>query len=347
MIDGKVLVTGSNGQLASCIKDVINSITHNNSDKYIFTTRKEFDTTNYEMMEEYIKSNQDIKVIINCAAYTDVKGAETDEGFQRAMDINCDGVKNLAHLCNKYDIFLIHIGTDYMYGLNVVDYTHPIVEEKVQWLFSDDWFMKYYGDKANYNRYGYSKAMGIHELFKEFKYEKNDKKLKFVVIVVSWLYSYNGKNFVKSIREKLKTDEEINVVYTQVGSPTYALDLANYIVDVIENDNCVFIDNPYDYNVATTMSSNYWHIINFANLGVASWYDMAKKVEDFYCLHNDKIQPITSFSDGVMRLRYSVLDTSKLLKRKNNKEYVRHWLDALDSCLHMIRRKELDENEKE
>ena len=315
----KILVTGSNGQLGQCLKDVVNW--SSSKENYLFTTREEFDIGNVQMMKNYLNEHNDIKIIINCAAYTDVKGAETEEGFKTAMFVNSECVKNLAKICKEHDIFLIHFGTDYMYDYYKT--SAPISEDTIhtsQWEFRDEFFWKYY--YANKNKYGYSKCSGIHEIFKQYRFLKNKK---FVVIVVSWLYSPYGKNFVKTIRERLKLKETTKVVYTQIGSPTYAIDLAKYIVDVIENDNCNFNRN----------------IINFSNLGVASWYDIAKKVEDIFSLDDKKVLPILETNDNVLRPKYSVLDTSRLLKYKGDKTYVRHWLNALDECCRIIRHNEI------
>lgn len=332
----KILITGSNGQLGQCLHSSVywNTRYGCNPENYLFTTREEFDIGNIDMMRNYLTEHNDVKIIINCAAYTNVKAAETEEGFKQAIFVNCECVKNLARLCNEFNIFLIHFGTDYMYDYQ--DMYEPINEEKIQWSYRDDFFYKYYSVK---NKYGYSKCAGIHEIFNEFKYDINCKKPKFVIIVVSWLYSIYGKNFVKTIRERMKLEEKTEVVYTQVGSPTYAQDLADYVIDVIENDDCEFIKNENNYNVRKT--DNYWHIINFANLGVASWYDIAKKVEDIFSIDNKKVLPILKIDDDVVRPKYSVLDTNKLIKRKGDKPYIRHWLDALDDCCRTIRHYEI------
>ena len=330
----KVLITGSNGQLGTCFKDVVwikNSIYENCKYEYVFTTRKDFDISNKDMMRKYLSENKDIKIIINCAAYTDVKGAETEEGFKEALFINCECVKNLGELCKEFDIFLIHFGTDYMYPTNY--YVNYPIKSKMLWEIGEDGFIKHY---KNPNKYGQTKCFGVHELFKTFyDKQKEFKAPKFVVIVVSWLYSAYGNNFVKTIREKLETEEEINVVYSQVGSPTYAKDLANYVLDVIENDDCEFFDEVNNIN-----KDKFNRIINFANLGVASWYDLAKSVEEVFSFE-DKVKPILLITnDKVYRPKYSVLNTQKICERKGDKTYVRHWKDALYECLGLIRNME-------
>lgn len=348
-MEDKVLVTGSNGQLGQCLKDVVSWVCKykNNTSKYIFTTREDFDITNTEMMRNYLNEHKDIKVIINCAAYTNVKGAESEEGFKQAILVNRNSVKELAHLCKEFDIFLIHFGTDYMYNTEII-YNHtPINESLINWKLSPEWFELYYHYKGEINKYGYSKLLGVYEIFNEFspKVDENCTKPKFIVIVVSWLYSQYGKNFVKTIRELVKQDKPIEVVYTQIGSPTYAMDLARYIIDVIENDDCCFVKSPderFSYNVFDLSRGSYFHLINFTNLGVASWYDIAKVIEDVFSLSIDKVKPRKLPLDNVFRPEYSVLDTGKLLKMKDA-EYVRHWLSALHECLSVIRLNEISE----
>ena len=114
-MEGKVLITGSNGQLGQCFKSVLYFA---DKPKYIFVTREDFDITNDKMMKNYLDEHKDIKIIINCAAYTDVKGAESEEGYKKAMLVNINAVKSLARLCKERDIFLIHFGTDYMLNLH-------------------------------------------------------------------------------------------------------------------------------------------------------------------------------------------------------------------------------------
>ena len=118
-MEGKVLVTGSNGQLGQCFKYISNYSFMCDASRYVFVTREDFDITNDKMMKNYLDKHNDIKIIINCAAYTDVKGAESEEGYKKAMLVNRNAVKSLARLCKERDIFLIHFGTDYMFNTDV------------------------------------------------------------------------------------------------------------------------------------------------------------------------------------------------------------------------------------
>lgn len=341
--EGKILITGSNGQLGQCIKYVVDT-TKINKDRYIFSTREDFDIGNKEMMRNYLQEHNDVKMIINCAAYTNVKDCETEEGFKKAMFVNCESVKNLANLCNEFGIFLIHFGTDYMYK---TEYNKPIDEDKIQWTYSDDYFIKYYGT-GNINKYGYSKLMGVHEIFKEmFPREEPHYEPKFLIIVVSWLFSEYGKNFVKTIRERLKLEEQTKVIYTQIGSPTYALDLAFFLFNIIEFfDGKFFNNDKYHYNLTTISKRYWWYILNYANTGVASWYDLAKVIEDYFYPYTDlgkeKIVPTDKPIDNVYRPPYSVLNLSKAYKltKENFNWELRHWNNALLDCCKKIAMKE-------
>lgn len=335
----KVLITGSKGQLGQCFKSLVGD-----NKNYIFTTRKEFDITNINMMRDYLKDNKDIDVIINCAAYTDVKKCETEDGYQLAKLINIEGVKNLATICNEFNIFLIHFGTDYIYDdkcsryffsnslINKqTDSNYPLNENVYNWRYFDEVFYEKFG--LNLNKYGYTKMVGIKQLFNKMIFD--EKKPNFIVIIVSWLFSEYGKNFVKTIYDKISKDRgsDLQVVNTQTGSPTYAMDLARFIIDVIENNNGEFIPNPNNiiYHSADAIR---WCLLNFTNLGCTTWFDFAKAIE--FCTEKqttNKILPRMMPFDDVKRPNYSVLDNTKLLTYYKNKNYVRHWLPALKETI--------------
>ena len=355
-MEGKVLVTGSNGQLGQCLKAVV-PLFGKRKESYIFTTRKEFDITNEEIMRNYLNENKDIKMIINCAAYTNVKEAETHEGFKQAMLINCTAVKNLAKLCNEFGIFLVHFGTDYMYRDRLyhilpngvtTDNCIPIEEDAIVWLLDDDFFNQYYGYEGMYdlNKYGCSKLYGVHEIFKEMFPKEKCYKPNFIILVVSWLYSEYGKNFVKTIRERMKLDEKTEVVYTQIGSPTYAMDLAYFILNIIENYNGEFITNPNNYDLSTVSNKYLYYILNFASTGVASWYDMAKIVESIYSVE-EKVVPTTKRFDNVHRPSYSVLNLSRAQQICDRCDWgLTYWQDSLFSCCRRLRSLELEERKE-
>jgi dTDP-4-dehydrorhamnose reductase len=315
-MEGKVLITGSNGQLGQCFKKVVKT------DNYIFTTREDFDICDKKMMRKYLKSHKDIKVIINCAAYTNV--AKAEEEREKADLINHQAVADLAELCKEFDIFLIHFGTDYMYDYTVAGCMmdrepRPITEKEYDFNEPEDTI--FYSDHGQFvNQYGLSKLRGVKKLF--------DIRPKFVVIVVSWLFSQYGKNFVKTIYEKIINKEQCSVVCTEIGSPTYGIDLAKYVLDEIEDNDCNNFINDKE------------HIINFSNLGSATWYDLAYAIEfsfKFEEYYRHKVLPTTKPYYKFIRPKYSVLDTTKLCASNMGKPYVRHWLLALEECLHEIR----------
>ena len=331
----KILITGSNGQLGQCFQEFVriykykfHNIDTFDDKKYIFTTRKEFDITNNEMMKKYLNEHLDIKVIINCAAYTNVKDAETEDGYEKAIAINSEGVKNLAHLCKEYDIFLIHFGTDYMYHSNLIKFNRPIDENTIIWNLFNKQYM--FGGKIN--KYGLSKLIGVSNIFKEM-YDENEKKTNFVVIVVSWLYSEFGNNFVKTMYKRIENHEHSDVVCTQLGSPTYGMDVAYYVIDMIENNDCCFIKGEPTSILDDTV--NYKHIINFSGLGIASWYDIAKAIEE-HVFGTNFVFPKKEPFDDIYRPSYSVLDTEKVCRLNRDKEYLSHWTYALKECVEKI-----------
>ena len=193
------LVTGSNGQLGK----TLNSITENNK-QFIYLDKDELDITKENKLQEVILKYK-IKSIVNCAAYTDVNRAETEK--EKAFEINSIAVLRLAKLAEKYNLRVIHISTDYVYGgLNKSE----ISEDEII-------------NPQNY--YGLSKSEGDNNIIKS----KSDS----IVIRTSWLYSQYGKNFVKNIIEKANDKDSINVVDDQFGCPTNAVDLAEAILKIL------------------------------------------------------------------------------------------------------------------
>ena len=193
------LVTGSNGQLGK----TLNSITENNK-QFIYLDKDELDITKENKLQEVILKYK-IKSIVNCAAYTDVNRAETEK--EKALEINSIAVLRLAKLAEKYNLRVIHISTDYVYGgLNKSE----ISEDEII-------------NPQNY--YGLSKSEGDNNIIKS----KSDS----IVIRTSWLYSRYGKNFVKNIIEKANDKDSINVVDDQFGCPTNAVDLAEAILKIL------------------------------------------------------------------------------------------------------------------
>lgn len=280
-----ILVTGANGQLGNEMRIV----SRNSQDHYIFTDVAELDITN-AMAVEKIVNDHDIKAIINCAAYTNVDKAEDDYDFAELL--NATAVKHLAQAIKKNDGILIHVSTDYVFG-----------GTKNNTPCSED-------EPANPTGvYGITKLHGEQSII--------ETGCKHLIIRTAWLYSEFGKNFVKTMLNLTATKPNLNVVFDQVGSPTYAYDLAQAIFNIVENRKYEGQDGIYHYS----------------NEGVCSWYDFTKMIAE-YAGHTDcDIQPCHSdeFPSKVVRPSYSVLDKTKI--KKTFDIHIPYWTDSLKRCL--------------
>lgn len=279
-----VLITGANGQLGNEFK----KLSMQSPVNYIFTDLQELDITNKAAIKEFFKAQQ-INYVVNCAAYTNVDKAESD--IENAYLVNSIGPKNLMEICQKNFLPLIHISTDYVFdGKSSIPYreespTNPI------------------------NIYGKSKLEGEQNIV---KYEKS------LILRTSWLYSTYGNNFVKTILKLAKEKDSIEVVYDQIGSPTYAEDLA------------LFIDNLLQKNFKSGYELT--GIYHFSNEGVCSWYDFA--IQIIKQIHSKtKIKPIQTekLKRPAQRPHFSVLDKQKI-KEKLQIE-IPHWTESLEKCL--------------
>lgn len=280
-----ILVTGANGQLGNEMRIV----SRTSQDHYIFTDVAELNITN-AMAVEKIVNDHDIKAIINCAAYTNVDKAEDDYDFAELL--NATAVKNLAQAIKKNDGILIHVSTDYVFG-----------GTKNNTPCSED-------EPANPTGvYGITKLHGEQSII--------ETGCKHLIIRTAWLYSEFGKNFVKTMLNLTATKPNLNVVFDQVGSPTYAYDLAQAIFNIVENRKYEGQDGIYHYS----------------NEGVCSWYDFTKMIAE-YAGHTDcDIQPCHSdeFPSKVVRPSYSVLDKTKI--KKTFDIHIPYWTDSLKRCL--------------
>lgn len=278
-----VLVTGSNGQVGSELRELSSNYPY----KFYFTDKKELDITNLQSIRKYIIENN-IDTIINCAAYTAVDKAETEK--ELANKINHLAVKNLAMLSNEFGIKLIHISTDYVFdGTNFKPYTED--------------------DVANpQSVYGKTKLDG-----EKATLEYNLKNS--IIIRTSWVYSYYGNNFVKTMLRLGKEKESLGVIFDQVGTPTYAKDLARTILDIIPK-----------------IQNSKLSIYNYSNEGVLSWYDFAKEIMKMAKL-DCKINPIetTEYPTPAKRPHYSLLNKKKIKEAFNIE--ITYWKDGLDDCL--------------
>ncbi|WP_141047502.1 dTDP-4-dehydrorhamnose reductase [Aliarcobacter cryaerophilus] len=278
-----ILVTGSNGQLGSEIKELSSNYNYN----FFFTTRDDIDITSKDSIKEFCQTNS-INVIINCAAYTAVDKAQSD--IENADLVNRKAVKKLSIIAKELNIKLIHISTDYVFdGKNF----KPYVEE-----FQTN----------PQSIYGKTKLDGENELL-------DINPLNSIIIRTSWVYSYYGNNFVKTMLRLGKEKEELGVIFDQVGTPTYAKDLAITILNIIPQ-----------------IENHKVEIYNYSNEGVLSWYDFAKEIMKMAKL-NCKINPIETYQypTPAKRPHFSLLNKSKI-KSKFNLE-IPYWKDGLDDCL--------------
>ena len=280
-----ILVTGANGQLGNEMRIV----SRNSQDHYIFTDVAELDITNAMAVEKIVNDN-DIKAIINCAAYTNVDKAEDDYDFAELL--NATAVKHLAQAIKKNAGILIHVSTDYVFG-----------GTKNNTPCSED-------EPANPTGvYGITKLHGEQSII--------ETGCKHLIIRTAWLYSEFGKNFVKTMLNLTATKPNLNVVFDQVGSPTYAYDLAQAIFNIVENRKYEGQDGIYHYS----------------NEGVCSWYDFTKMIAEYTGHTACDIQPCHSdeFPSKVVRPSYSVLDKTKI--KKTFDIHIPYWTDSLKRCL--------------
>lgn len=261
-----ILVTGSNGQLGNELRLIVEEKDKVNN--YFFTDVEELDITNKSDVSQFLQAN-DIDVVVNCAAYTNVDKAEDESEI--ADLINHIGVKNLAESCKERDVFLIHISTDYVFdGTKNTPYTET-------------------DETKPLGVYGETKLRGENAII--------SSGCEYVIIRTSWLYSSFGNNFLKTMQRLTAEKESIKVVFDQVGTPTYAGDLANVIYTIIQKEEPSINNQIYHYS----------------NEGVCSWYDFAVAINEAFG-HNCNIKPCHSneFPRKVTRPSYSVLDKTKI-----------------------------------
>lgn len=290
----KVLVTGGYGQLGTKLTERITWFPHEFKDfTFYYPDHKGFDLCDNEKMK---KEFREIKpdIVINLAAYTDVNKAEDDE--ENAFEVNAYGVRRLAYLCKEYNAFLIHISTDFVFP---GDKTTPLKEDDKRMAL---------------NAYGRSKHWG--EVYIE------DSGCEHIIIRTSWLYSdTQHKNFVKIIVEKLLLTPtvELPVVINEVGSPTYAGDLALFIITILRSDY-----------------KSKQGVYHFCNSGVVSRYDFAKAIQDILSTFNFRtknivITPVYDSKGKVKRPHYSAMDNRKAELAFDFK--IPYWRDSLKTAL--------------
>lgn len=283
----KILVTGSNGQLGTEMRNVFESEIPNN---VIYTDINELDLTDAKAVEHFVLKNE-ITHIVNCAAYTAVDKAEEDKALCTA--VNVDAVKNLATAADVVGAKIIHISTDYVFDGTA----HRPYKES---------------DKVNpISQYGATKRTGETALIALLPDS--------IIIRTGWLYSPYGNNFVKTMLRLGAEKTSLKVVSDQIGTPTYAYDLAKAIYTII--------------------CSNQWveGIYHFSNEGACSWYDFTKAIHRIAGISTCDVQPIPTedYPTPANRPSYSILNKSKIKATFGIK--IAHWEESLTKCIERIK----------
>lgn len=317
-----ILVTGANGQLGNEMRIV----TKDSKDRYIFTdvcdehpesiemlhklagddidiSTTKLDITNLDAILAMVKE-YDVKVIVNCAAWTNVDEAEDPEKYELVEKLNAKAPENLAVAMKEVGGLLVHISTDYVFGGD--PYNTPCKEDQ---------------KGAPTGMYGLTKLHG----------EQNIQKTEadYLIIRTAWLYSEFGKNFVKTMLNLTATKPQLKVVFDQVGTPTYARDLADAIlvtIDAYKAESLTLNPSPFTKN----------GIYHFSNEGVCSWYDLAKMTAEYSGNTACDILPCHSdeFPSKVKRPAFSVLDKSKVKEKYGLK--VPYWTNSLKVVIENI-----------
>ncbi|MBQ9533101.1 MAG: dTDP-4-dehydrorhamnose reductase [Prevotella sp.] len=288
-----ILVTGSNGQLGNEMR----LVSRHSTDHYIFTDVVEteglettlLDITDLAAVREIVRAN-DVNVIVNCAAYTNVDKAESDEALCELL--NAKAPENLAVAMKEVGGLLVHISTDYVFGGD--PYNTPCKEDQK-------------GTPTGV--YGATKLRGEQNI--------QATGVDYIIIRTAWLYSEFGRNFVKTMLSLTATKPQLKVVFDQTGTPTYALDLAEAIFNIVEQ-------RKYKGNTGT---------YHFSNEGVCSWYDFTKLIAEIAGNTTCDIQPCHSdeFPSPVKRPAYSVLDKTKI--KETFQLTIPYWTDSLRKCM--------------
>lgn len=294
-----ILVTGANGQLGNEMR----IISKGSADNYIFTDVNQveglettfLDITDLDAIRKMVADNH-VNAIVNCAAWTNVDGAEVPEKYALVEKLNATAPENLAKAMKEVDGLLVHISTDYVFGGE--PYNTPCREDQK-------------GTPTGV--YGLTKLHGEQNIIAS--------GCKHVIIRTAWLYSEFGKNFVKTMLNLTASKPQLNVVFDQCGTPTYALDLANAIKHILAT--IATLETP----------ETYCGIYHFSNEGVCSWFDFTKMIAEYAGNNKCDIQPCHSdeFPSKVIRPAYSVLDKTKIKETFDFR--IPYWTDSLKVCL--------------
>jgi len=299
----RILVTGKNGQLGRSIQKTVNADTKigNNQipNEYIFVGREDLDLSSKSSISQYFGNNDKFDLIINCAAYTQVDKAEQEA--ELADQINHLAVKQLASIANNQQARLIHISTDYVFdGESGKPYSETDTPNPI-------------------NAYGRTKLAGEKAL-------QTVMPMNALVIRASWLYSEYGNNFVSTMLRLGRDRDELSVVNDQMGSPTYAADLADAILEIIKHKK--FRD------VAQTTQ-----IYSYSNEGEISWYEFAKeifKIEKIECEVNSIATQ--QYLMPAKRPRNTLMNKDKIVKVFNIK--ISNWKSSLNACMTLLKKQQ-------
>ena len=305
-----ILVTGANGQLGNEMRIISKDSTYN----YIFTDVNQvegvettyLDITNLEEIRTIVKE-QNVDAIVNCAAWTNVDGAEDPEKYELVEKLNATAPENLAKAMKEVGGLLVHISTDYVFGAE--PYNTPCKEDQT-------------GTPTGV--YGLTKLHGEQRIIAT--------GCNHVIIRTAWLYSEFGKNFCKTMMNLTATKPQLKVVFDQVGTPTYALDLAKAI-QVVLNDYAETLISSEAIGEVEKSSYKNSGIYHYSNEGVCSWFDFTKMIAEYNGTTACDIQPCHSneFPSPVTRPSYSVLDKTKIKETFGIK--VPYWTESLKKCI--------------
>ncbi|HEX5150706.1 MAG TPA: dTDP-4-dehydrorhamnose reductase [Parafilimonas sp.] len=315
-----VLVSGKNGQLGKELQAIAS---YNKDNRFIFFDKDELNIADNASLQTTFQKYSP-SFFINCAAYTAVDKAETEQ--EKAYLVNAEAVSNIAKHCHRFKTKLVHISTDYVFDGKA---TQPYKEDDKT-------------DPVNY--YGYTKWLG-----EQLALNNNPGT---IVIRTSWVYSTYGNNFVKTMLRLMKERKEINVVNDQLGSPTYAKDLAEAIVEIVNRHSSIVKRQSSNVNrelsnvnlqsaIGNLQSQEIYpsplasHVYHFSNDGIISWYDFAvaiKEIKQLDCIVNPI--PTTAYPTPAKRPAYSVFDKTKIKSTFNIQ--LKNWKKSLEECLNKL-----------
>lgn len=281
-----ILITGSHGQLGNEMQQTAKRFPQFN---YLYTDIEELDICDKAALDAFVKANA-VNVIVNCAAYTAVDKAEDD--VELCYKINADAVRNIGEIAAENNLKVVHVSTDYVFdGTNHIPYTEdqPVCPATV---------------------YGKSKLAGEQALLKTCK--------QAVILRTAWLYSSFGNNFVKTMMKLGTERDSLNVIFDQIGTPTYAADLAEAIMRIISSKN--FVPGIY----------------HFSDEGVCSWYDFTKSIHRLAGITCD-VHPIETkdYPARTPRPHYSVLNKAKI--KSTYSIVIPHWEESLERCIKILK----------